>query len=118
MRQAVDAMRSGLGDPEAFTDADIQFHLGLALATGNSMIRVQMEGMKSVQREVSELFSRRSERTEADWQATIERHQALCDAVAAGDADKAEACIHDHYKAADIASLEVVEKLGAGGGKR
>ncbi len=63
-------------EPSAFTEADILFHLGIALATGNTMIRVQMEGMRSVQREVSELFSRRANRTDADWNATVERHRA------------------------------------------
>ena len=79
-----------LAIPTGFTEADILFHLGLALATGNSMIRVQMEGMRSVQREVSELFSRRANRSEADWQATVDRHRAICDAIAAGDEDLAE----------------------------
>jgi GntR family transcriptional repressor for pyruvate dehydrogenase complex len=103
---------NGLGDPAAFTEADILFHLGIALATGNSMIRVQMEGLRSVQREVSELFSRRANRTEADWYATIDRHQALFDAIAAGDADLAEQKIVAHFEAADIASLEVADRLG------
>jgi len=107
MERALDAMQAGLGDPAAFTEADILFHLGLATATGNSMIRVQMEGMRSVQREVSELFSRRANRGAADWQATIDRHRALFEAIAAGDDDRAEARIADHYAAADIASLEV-----------
>lgn len=108
MRLALEEMRTGLGDPSAFTEADILFHLGLALATGNSMIRVQMEGMRSVQREVSELFSRRANRSASDWQATIARHQAMYDAIESGDASRAEASIGKHYDAADIASLEVV----------
>lgn len=107
MQLALAEMNAGLGDPSAFTEADILFHLGLAMATGNSMIRVQMEGMRSVQREVSELFSRRANRTLADWRETIGRHQALYDAIEAGDAALAEQCVARHYAAADIASLEV-----------
>jgi GntR family transcriptional repressor for pyruvate dehydrogenase complex len=113
MQRALDEMQTGLGDPAAFTMADILFHVGLAMATGNSMIRVQMEGMRSVQREVSELFSRRANRSEADWQATIDRHVALYEAIEAGDGDRAEQCIARHYAAADIASLEVAGKLKA-----
>ncbi len=111
MRQALRDMRSGVGDPGAFTEADILFHLGLALATGNSMIRVQMEGMRSVQREVSELFSRRANRTTSDWRATVARHRALFDAIDAGDTAVAQACVSRHYAAADIASLEVAGTL-------
>ncbi|MCA0026637.1 MULTISPECIES: FadR/GntR family transcriptional regulator [unclassified Mesorhizobium] len=112
MRQAVLDMHAGIGRPGDFTQADILFHLGLATATGNSMIRIQMEGMRSVQREVSELFSQRSNRTEADWRATVERHQAIYDAIVTGDTDLADRRIHEHFDAADIASFEVAGKLG------
>jgi len=111
MHRALEEMDAGLGDPAAFTEADILFHLGLAMATGNSMIRVQMEGLRSVQREVSELFSRRSNRTASDWDATIQRHRSIYAAIEAGDADLAEKRIIEHFQAADIASLEVAGKL-------
>lgn len=107
MRLSVDEMRAAIGDPAAFTEADVLFHLGLALSTGNSMIRVQMEGMRSVQREVSELFARRANRSKVDWQATVDRHDALFRAIADGDEARAERCVATHYAAADIASFEV-----------
>jgi len=50
MERALRDMVKALQEPEGFTEADILFHLGIALATGNTMIRVQMEGMRSVQR--------------------------------------------------------------------
>jgi GntR family transcriptional repressor for pyruvate dehydrogenase complex len=111
MEQALIDMQAALGDPEAFTEADIVFHLGIALSTGNTMIRVQMEGMRSVQREVSELFSRRANRTETDWQATIDRHKAIYRAISSGSVEEAERRVVMHFQAADLASLEVAEKL-------
>ena len=110
MEQALADMDRTLGDPDGFTEADILFHLGIALATGNSMIRVQMEGMRSVQREVSELFSRRANRSRADWQATIDRHRGIYEAIAAGDEEGAGRKIILHFEAADIASLEIAGK--------
>lgn len=110
MKLALDEMHTALGEPNAFTEADILFHLGLAMTTGNSMIRVQMEGMRSVQRQVSDLFARRANRSTADWRATIERHKVLYEAILAGNASLAEQCIARHYAAADIASLEVAGK--------
>lgn len=107
MREALAEMHRAMRDPEAFTAADIAFHHGLALATANTMIRVQMEGLRSVQREVSALFSRRSNRTDADWAATVDRHRAIYAAIDAGDQERAEAMIIAHYAAADLASLEV-----------
>ncbi|PSH70428.1 GntR family transcriptional regulator [Phyllobacterium brassicacearum] len=111
MKQAIADMRASLHEPAAFTEADILFHLGLALTTGNVMIRVQMEGLRSVQREVSELFSRRANRTDADWRATIDRHQQVYEAIVTGNAALAEEKIKAHFDAADIASLEVADKL-------
>lgn len=113
MERALADMDRALGDPEAFTEADILFHLGMALATGNTMIRVQMEGLRSVQREVSELFSRRADRTDADWRATIDRHRAIYQAIADENVDAAERSIEIHFEAADVASLEVARNLDA-----
>lgn len=107
MKHALESMHSSIGEPADFTEADINFHLGMALGTGNSMIRIQVEGMRSVQREVSELFSRRSNRSNADWQATVLRHEAIFDAIAAGDQAGAHSTLVAHYDAANIASLEV-----------
>ncbi|WP_309086196.1 FCD domain-containing protein [Chelativorans sp.] len=118
MKAAVDDMERALLNPEAFTEADIAFHHGLALATGNTMIRVQVEGLRSVQREVSELFSRRSNRTEADWAATVERHRAIYLVIDAGNEDGAEKAIVKHYEAADIASFEVAGGQENWGGRR
>ena len=107
MKEALSDMHEGLGEPDRFTAADIAFHLGMATATGNTMIRMQVEGMRSVQREVSELFSRRSSRTLADWKSTVERHEDLFAAIRDGDAAAAVRMIDRHYEAADIASFEV-----------
>lgn len=111
MLQALGDMEASIQAPAEFTAADILFHLGLAMATGNTMIRVQMESMRSVQREVSELFSRRANRNDDDWRATIARHRAIYDAVVDGDADLADQKVRTHFDAADIASLEVADKL-------
>jgi GntR family transcriptional repressor for pyruvate dehydrogenase complex len=111
MQRGLDEMQTGIGDPSAFTEADVLFHLGLAMATGNSMFRVQMEGLRSVQREVSDLFARRANRTQADWEATVQRHRDLLETIRIGDGDGAERAIARHYAAADIASLQVTGKL-------
>jgi GntR family transcriptional repressor for pyruvate dehydrogenase complex len=111
MARALDEMAAALRHPAAFTEADILFHLGLALATGNTMIRVQMEGLRSVQREVSDLFSRRAGRTDADWQATVARHRSIYDTVVAGEPQRAEQAMIAHFSAADIATLEVAGRL-------
>ncbi|XWN29376.1 MAG: FCD domain-containing protein [Devosia sp.] len=117
MTEAIAMMEAGMMDSAAFTKGDIAFHKGMALATGNRMIEIQMEGLRAVQREVSELFSRRSNRTKADWKATVERHRAILTAIEEGEERAAERAIHAHYDAADIASFEVADALSDGAAK-
>lgn len=111
MHAAVQDMRASLREPQSFTDADVAFHLGMAVATGNEMLKMQMEGLRAIQREVSGLFSARANRTKADWLATVERHKKICDSISAGDEELSEQAIVEHYNAADIASLEVADRL-------
>jgi GntR family transcriptional repressor for pyruvate dehydrogenase complex len=112
MAEAVAAMHRTLQDPDGFTLADIAFHHGMAMATGNTMIRVQVESMRAIQEEVSSLFSRRSSRGLDDWRATVVRHEAILAAIRAGDAGLAEAAMIAHFEAADIASLQVADETG------
>ncbi|MHA6298799.1 FadR/GntR family transcriptional regulator [Devosia sp. CAU 1758] len=115
MKAATAKMRSTILQPERFTECDIAFHLGMARATGNAMVVVQMEGLGSIQREVSELFTQRSNRSAEDWERTIARHEAVLQAIEAGDEEAAAARIRDHYSAADIATFEVAGKLDGSG---
>ncbi len=112
MARAVVEMEHALQDPDAFILADIDFHHGMAIATGNAMIRVQMEAMRTIQEEVTNLFSRRSGRTDQGWRDTVARHAAILAAIRSGDGAATEAAIADHFAAADIASLEVAEQKG------
>ncbi|WP_062228006.1 FadR/GntR family transcriptional regulator [Aureimonas frigidaquae] len=115
MREALDRMERALGQAGAFTDADLTFHHGMAMATGNAMIRIQIEGLRSIHREVSEIFTARNARTQKDWQATVQRHRAIYDAIAGGDATLAGQAVRLHYEATDIASLEIAADTGKHG---
>ncbi|KAA0969374.1 FadR family transcriptional regulator [Aureimonas fodinaquatilis] len=114
MRKALADMHSSLGNPQEFTEADIRFHLGMAMTTGNSMIRIQIEGLRSIQTQVSEIFSTRSTRSMDDWRRTVARHQDIFKAIEAGDPQAAEDRILAHYEAADVASVEVAEDSRGG----
>ncbi len=107
MRLVLESGIAGLAARRRAKNGLTDFHHGMALVTGNTMIRVQVEGMRSVQREVSELFSRRSNRTTADWQATVLRHRSIYDAISAGNESAAQKALAKHYDAANIASFEV-----------
>ena len=68
-----------------------------------------MEGLQSVHREVSELFSRRREFRKNDWDATLRRHEMVLDAIVSGDPDAAGRAMEAHFEIADQAAFEVVK---------
>ncbi|PRY22190.1 GntR family transcriptional regulator [Aliiruegeria haliotis] len=116
MREARKGMEAMDVDADHFPDLDVAFHHAIALATGNFLIRVQMEGLESIQRAVSEVFSHRNTRGPTEWAETIDRHVAIAEAIEAGDPDAAETAMRDHFAAADLAAVEVEKLVQKGNG--
>jgi GntR family transcriptional repressor for pyruvate dehydrogenase complex len=110
MMEALASMQKNAGKPDAFADSDVAFHQAVAAATGNDMIKIQMEGLESVHREVSELFSKRREFRKKEWDATIGRHAAVARAIRDGNPDAAWRAMEAHFEIADEAAFEVAKQ--------
>ncbi|GGB83472.1 GntR family transcriptional regulator [Marinobacterium zhoushanense] len=85
------AAQKGLCDqPEQFCLADVEFHRALADAAGNRLLSLLMhaviEGLQPVSNMVVFRYPERD--------LIINQHQALCDAIAAGNASMARELIH------------------------
>ncbi len=92
LRRALDNNREALGDMERFIDTDVAFHFVLAKITGNPVflaLHDAMSGWLRYQR-VKTLARVNQDRTAFD------AHVAICEAVAARDADGAEAAMRAH----------------------
>ncbi len=104
---AIKAIEDSVGRPEAFTDADILFHETIAAMTGNRLLSLQMQGLRSVIRGVSQILTTRPSRTAKEWDATVARHRAIHDAIVARDEIRASAAMVEHFGAADAAIDEM-----------
>jgi GntR family transcriptional repressor for pyruvate dehydrogenase complex len=103
LTRAIEAIENSIGRPEAFTDADIAFHETIAAMTGNRLLSLQMQGLRSVIRSVSQVLTMRPARSSEEWQATAERHRAIYEAIIARDEAAASAAMLAHFGAADAA---------------
>lgn len=103
LTNALQRMEASIGDAEKFTNADIQFHETIAAMTGNRLLSLQMQGLRTVIRSVSEILTARPERTATHWEETVARHRAIHDAIVAGQEDAAALAMSEHFSAADAA---------------
>lgn len=100
-------MEMALGDVPRWIEADLDFHEAVAASSGNSLLDLQIRGLRPVIREVMEIFNSRSARTKSDWRQTYERHVRVVEAIRAGDAGAAALAMNKHFEAAEAAIAEL-----------
>ena len=94
LKRALDANRKAIGDSDQFTATDIAFHFELAKIARNPIfiaLHDQISDWLTEQRVVT-LRASGQERT------AYNAHKAIYEAIAARDADKAEAAMRDHLE--------------------
>ena len=93
LRRSVEAMLGNLGSQAVFLRENQLFHVAVAHASGNVVLRVIVDALKSIldgQWLASSAYSDRRRR-----QVAL-AHQRVTDAIEAKDPDAAEAAMHDH----------------------
>ena len=95
LRQSIVRMTAHVDDFATREDADRDFHLGIAKATGNGSLELVVEGLWNQR---AELWGRmqRHFHTKALARRTIQDHAAILAAIVAQDADAARAAMHRH----------------------
>jgi GntR family uxuAB operon transcriptional repressor len=95
MRGAVERMTRHVDDHAIREQADRDFHLAIAKASGNSSLELVVEGLWNQR---AELFGRlqRHFHTEALARQTIRDHAAILAAISRRDADAARSAMHRH----------------------
>lgn len=97
-------MLEAVGDTDRYVNADIRFHVALASATGNHMLRHLVASTReALQTTIEEGLRRRV--TTAQLERVQEIHDELLRAIAAGSADAARRAMTVHFDEATLAIL-------------
>lgn len=92
MAEAVEAMDKALHNPEAFIEADLDFHLALAKATHNTLIPILIDSLVDLLREHRE----RAASVTGGIERSQPYHKQILAAVKNGDADLARDTMRRH----------------------
>lgn len=96
LHAALDDMRGSVGDLEAFSAADIRFHKTLALASGNPLVALIIDGIADVAM-ISSISGLRRIRDADEWRETLALHAQIAAAVDAGDAAASGEAMQRHF---------------------
>lgn len=107
LRDMVAEDRTHISDPEALSRANRRFHKQIHLASHNRYLVQQLE---LVHRSMA-LLATTSLAVDGRGETALAEHQAIVDAISAGDADAAQAALRVHISKA----FETRLKLDAGG---
>jgi GntR family transcriptional repressor for pyruvate dehydrogenase complex len=94
MREAYSVMEKSLKDPDAYIEADLDFHLALAEAAGNPLILSLIDSIVGLLREQRiKIFH-----VDGGPERGQSHHKRILEAVEARDAEKARAAMRAHLK--------------------
>ncbi|OOG69715.1 HTH-type transcriptional regulator LutR [Ensifer sp. M14] len=96
IRQALELMRDATNRQSHREDADFQFHLAIARAAQNSYFSTAMEALKDHIAVGMKFHGASVKRETAGLTRVFAEHEAICDAIGAGDGTKAKQLMHDH----------------------
>lgn len=117
IRSALDRQESVLlqGDQEAIVDADVAFHRAIVNATYNSVLADLYDHLTDALRlAIAEAIS-----PQGGAGVRMDEHQAILDAITAGDADAAEQAAIAHLQhSIEAVERQVAEQAGRSGGAR
>jgi GntR family transcriptional repressor for pyruvate dehydrogenase complex len=100
--ELLDALDNAKGDKN-FHQADIALHRGIAVASGNSLVVLILDALVDLLREVRITATRNRKAGGGTLDAVVEQHRRIVQAIADGNADKAEAAMADHLSSTKAA---------------
>jgi GntR family transcriptional repressor for pyruvate dehydrogenase complex len=96
LRKAVQGMRRALANPDAFVRDDVIFHEAIAAATGNALFEL-VSGALRLSLEASIRAGLESPVTRARLKRVVETHEAIVDAIEAGQPARASFLMAVHF---------------------
>ncbi|MDQ4027257.1 MAG: FadR family transcriptional regulator [Actinomycetota bacterium] len=93
LKEIVGRLQSGVNDPHAFIEADIELHLAVAEAAGNRFLLRTMTSIRSLLKRDLELSAEVGARRNGNLQFAVDAHLRLVEAIERRDAAAARAAI-------------------------
>ncbi len=93
LRRCLDRMRAAASDADAYTQADVEFHLALARAAGNRFLLQAMTDIRGLLEQDMELSAEMAIRRFGGLEFSIDSHRLLVDSIEARDPDAARALL-------------------------
>lgn len=94
LRAVVDRMQRAASDPDAYSDADVEFHLRVAETAGNRFLLRAMQDIRSLLRDDMALSADAAIRRFGDLDFSVDSHRELVDAIEAHDGEKARKILY------------------------
>lgn len=108
LEELIDQMASP--DEAISTDADQQFHVLIAKASGNAAIVYTIESLWRMREELPDVKAAYESICETDASYRAKEHQEICDALLAHDSDAARNAMREHFNRLIEAMLDATEK--------
>ncbi|WP_339826682.1 FadR/GntR family transcriptional regulator [uncultured Parasphingorhabdus sp.] len=108
LEELIDQMASP--DEAISTDADQQFHVLIAKASGNAAIVYTIESLWRMREELPDVKATYESVCETDASYRAKEHQEICDALLARDSDAARNAMREHFNRLIEAMLDATEK--------
>lgn len=109
LRSLVEEMR-GVHTTAAYNDLDAAFHVRIVRASDNGLAAVLMAALREALRQAMVTAFERLNDPASTMQALTEEHEAIVDAIAAGDGDRAAELVASHilgfYRAVGFSELK------------
>ena len=99
LAKEIEGMRQAIGDPEKFLRHDVQFHQAIARASGNQV----MSGVMDTVAQLLFQIRRQTIARARDFDAAVDWHQRIYDAMRRHDPRRAKDAITGHLRAAEAA---------------
>lgn len=97
-------------DEAISTDADQQFHILIAKASGNAAIVYTIESLWRMREELPDVKATYESVCETDAAYRAKEHQEICDALLARNPDAARSAMREHFNRLIEAMLDATEK--------
>lgn len=96
---ALGSMRFATNRPSQREDADFQFHLAVATASGNAYLATSIAALREHISQGVKFHNGMAVREAEDMARVMDEHQSIYDAIQARDPDRASRAMHDHLQA-------------------